>query len=194
METTQEEDGECDCPLCEDYSGAASSVEAHISRKTDDAHKGEVGRFYRDELESAESGGEEADPSGDFEGEPELDEEDRADVSGLDVVEDESSEDGDDERAEEVVDDETSEEIDGDDSDDEPPGAGGVEVVEEATEKAEASGMGGWAVVIATIGLVAVALFGPGAPTDDESEDEQQPEEDDAGGESDPSPDDLWGE
>ena len=47
---TEVDSGECACPLCEDYSGPQSSVEAHISRKTDGAHKGEVGRLYRDEL------------------------------------------------------------------------------------------------------------------------------------------------
>lgn len=37
------------CPLCS-YSGAPSSVEAHISSKTDEAHKGKQGREFRDEL------------------------------------------------------------------------------------------------------------------------------------------------
>jgi len=40
------------CPLCDDYSGSPSSVEAHISRLTDPDHQGEVGRAHRDELQS----------------------------------------------------------------------------------------------------------------------------------------------
>lgn len=39
------------CPLCDDYEGKPSSVEAHISRSTDPIHKGEVGRAHRDDLE-----------------------------------------------------------------------------------------------------------------------------------------------
>lgn len=39
------------CPLCDDYSGKPSSVEAHISRMTDPIHKGEVGRAHRDHLQ-----------------------------------------------------------------------------------------------------------------------------------------------
>lgn len=42
---------EATCPLCDDYRGAPSSVEAHISRMTDPVHKGEVGRAHRDHLQ-----------------------------------------------------------------------------------------------------------------------------------------------
>lgn len=46
---------EVNCPLrgC-DYSGAPSSVEAHISRLTDSSHQGEVGQAWRDALEPGE--------------------------------------------------------------------------------------------------------------------------------------------
>jgi len=46
--------GEVLCPLCEEYEGAPSSVEAHISRMTDGHHKGEVGRSHRDYFEESE--------------------------------------------------------------------------------------------------------------------------------------------
>lgn len=35
------------CPLCDEYEGKPESVEAHISAKTDEAHRGEVGRRWR---------------------------------------------------------------------------------------------------------------------------------------------------
>lgn len=41
---------EVECPLDCGYVGEPSSVEAHISAKADDVHKGELGRFYEDEL------------------------------------------------------------------------------------------------------------------------------------------------
>ena len=31
------------CPLCGDYEGSAASVQAHISSKNDEAHRGKVG-------------------------------------------------------------------------------------------------------------------------------------------------------
>jgi len=37
------------CPWCE-YEGRVDSVEAHISAKCDEAHKGKVGRTFRDTL------------------------------------------------------------------------------------------------------------------------------------------------
>jgi hypothetical protein len=37
--------------LCGKYRGEPSSVEAHISRKTDEAHKGETGNQHREELQ-----------------------------------------------------------------------------------------------------------------------------------------------
>lgn len=48
---------EVNCPLggC-GYEGAPSSVEAHISRMTDSLHKGEVGRAWREALDSGGSG------------------------------------------------------------------------------------------------------------------------------------------
>lgn len=50
-----ESDAEVDCPLGCGYCGAPRSVEAHISRKTDERHKGEVGRAYRDVMTGATS-------------------------------------------------------------------------------------------------------------------------------------------
>lgn len=47
--------GDVTCPACEEYTGPMSSVEAHISRLTDDDHAGTVGREYREELEQQES-------------------------------------------------------------------------------------------------------------------------------------------
>jgi hypothetical protein len=42
---------EVECPLGDcDYTGEPKSVEAHISSKTRDGHRGEVGKEYRDEL------------------------------------------------------------------------------------------------------------------------------------------------
>lgn len=43
--------GDAQCPLCRDYEGPPSSVEAHISRMTDPIHQGEVGRAHRDDIE-----------------------------------------------------------------------------------------------------------------------------------------------
>lgn len=37
------------CPYC-DYEGRVDSVEAHISGKCDEAHKGKVGQGFRDSL------------------------------------------------------------------------------------------------------------------------------------------------
>jgi hypothetical protein len=42
--------GECDCPLCGGFSGSPSQVEAHISSKADDLHRGTVGKNHREEL------------------------------------------------------------------------------------------------------------------------------------------------
>lgn len=41
---------EVTCPVCEDYSGGLSSVEAHISSSAGE-HSGEVGKEHRDSLE-----------------------------------------------------------------------------------------------------------------------------------------------
>lgn len=41
---------QADCPLCDDYTGPPSSVEAHISRMTDPVHQGETGQGHRDDL------------------------------------------------------------------------------------------------------------------------------------------------
>lgn len=35
------------CPVCGDFTGKRSSVEAHITGKSDDAHKGRVGKDFR---------------------------------------------------------------------------------------------------------------------------------------------------
>jgi len=51
------------CPLC-DYVGPSRSVEAHVSGSTDEAHRGEVGRNYRERIRATvgddDSGAEEA--------------------------------------------------------------------------------------------------------------------------------------
>jgi hypothetical protein len=41
------EDGEYTCPICQDYTGQRTSVEAHITGKSDDSHQGRVGKDYR---------------------------------------------------------------------------------------------------------------------------------------------------
>lgn len=51
MATTSQSTTEVECPLCGKYRGEPSSVEAHISRKTDEAHKGETGNQHREELQ-----------------------------------------------------------------------------------------------------------------------------------------------
>lgn len=58
-QSASEEGESATCPLCGDYEGQPSSVEAHISRMTDPVHRGEVGRAHRDQLERevAESSG-----------------------------------------------------------------------------------------------------------------------------------------
>jgi hypothetical protein len=74
MATTEPTDLEqATCPCCEDYSGEPSSVEAHISRLTDDCHKGEVGSAYRQELQERVVGtrGDDRDPESTDEGFPE---------------------------------------------------------------------------------------------------------------------------
>lgn len=38
------------CPLCGDFEGSAESVQAHISSKNDEAHKGQVGKGLLTEL------------------------------------------------------------------------------------------------------------------------------------------------
>ena len=35
------------CPICQDYTGGRTSVEAHITGKSDDSHQGKVGRNFR---------------------------------------------------------------------------------------------------------------------------------------------------
>lgn len=60
------------CPLCGDYSGEPSSVEAHISAKTDELHKGELGHHHRAEMmpgELAEAATEPSTDAGDEQGE-----------------------------------------------------------------------------------------------------------------------------
>lgn len=43
----QDDTGEYTCPVCGDYTGKRSSVEAHITGKSDDDHRGKVGKDYR---------------------------------------------------------------------------------------------------------------------------------------------------
>jgi hypothetical protein len=51
-ETTDEPAGETvTCPLCREYSGEQPSVEAHISSKTDDLHKGYTGKEVRGDIQ-----------------------------------------------------------------------------------------------------------------------------------------------
>jgi hypothetical protein len=47
------------CPHCE-YEGVVSSVEAHISGKSDEAHKGHVGQSFRNSLPQVGEGDESA--------------------------------------------------------------------------------------------------------------------------------------
>jgi hypothetical protein len=42
-----DDDGNYTCPICQDYTGERSSVEAHITGKSDDSHKGKVGKDFR---------------------------------------------------------------------------------------------------------------------------------------------------
>jgi hypothetical protein len=42
-----DENGHYTCPVCQDYTGEQGSVEAHITGKSDEAHKGRVGKDYR---------------------------------------------------------------------------------------------------------------------------------------------------
>jgi hypothetical protein len=42
-----DENGEYACPVCGDYTGKRTSVEAHITGKSDEQHKGQVGKDYR---------------------------------------------------------------------------------------------------------------------------------------------------
>ena len=48
------------CPLCS-YTNSPRSVEGHISAKTDEKHKGEVGRQYRDQLRAPKPASNEVD-------------------------------------------------------------------------------------------------------------------------------------
>lgn len=71
--------GTAACPLCDDYEGQPSSVEAHISRMTDPVHQGEVGRSHRDDLErqaATERDGEDSNGAVDGSGEPDLTDDD----------------------------------------------------------------------------------------------------------------------
>lgn len=44
-----DENGEYTCPVCGEYTGKRGSVEAHITGKSDQSHKGLVGKDYRAE-------------------------------------------------------------------------------------------------------------------------------------------------
>jgi len=51
-----------ECPYC-DYQGRVDSVEAHISGKCDEAHKGKVGQGFRDSLpQPADGHGDQPEP------------------------------------------------------------------------------------------------------------------------------------
>lgn len=61
--------GRLECPFC-DYRGSRRSIEAHISGKTDEAHKGKLGRQWRDSIaasvaEVGDEGADQEDPSSD---------------------------------------------------------------------------------------------------------------------------------
>lgn len=64
-------DRDVGCPLCEEYEGTPRQVEAHISSKADDAHQGESGVEYREELLERRDAAEEAAMGG--ESDPEAD-------------------------------------------------------------------------------------------------------------------------
>ena len=42
-----DEDGEVPCPICDEYYGKPESVEGHITGKSDDSHRGKIGKDYR---------------------------------------------------------------------------------------------------------------------------------------------------
>jgi hypothetical protein len=42
-----DENGEYTCPVCGNYTGKRTSVEAHITGKSDEDHQGRVGKDYR---------------------------------------------------------------------------------------------------------------------------------------------------
>jgi hypothetical protein len=42
-----DDNGDYTCPICQDYTGGRTSVEAHITGKSDDSHQGKVGRNFR---------------------------------------------------------------------------------------------------------------------------------------------------
>jgi len=42
-----DENGEVPCPVCYDYHGKPESVEAHITGKSDEDHRGQIGKDYR---------------------------------------------------------------------------------------------------------------------------------------------------
>jgi hypothetical protein len=42
-----DENGEYTCPVCGNYTGRRTSVEAHITGKSDEDHQGRVGKDYR---------------------------------------------------------------------------------------------------------------------------------------------------
>ena len=67
---SQDAAGNAACPLCDDYEGAPSSVEAHISRMTDVVHQGEVGRAHRADIQR-QAGGADGEESADADEEAE---------------------------------------------------------------------------------------------------------------------------
>ena len=65
MATAEEASDTVTCPLCDDYEGQPTSVEAHISRMTDPVHRGEVGRVFRDHIQDRVVGSEDVESSED---------------------------------------------------------------------------------------------------------------------------------
>lgn len=59
------------CPFCDYTQGSKGSVKAHITRKTDDNHKGRSGPDYTDEIEVVEVSDEGPDEQSGTEQEPE---------------------------------------------------------------------------------------------------------------------------
>lgn len=183
MATTPDCDGEgeCVCPLCEDYRGPPSSVEAHISRKTDETHQGEVGQMHRETLQEDAEGP--VRPS--------------IEVDGLD---DESGDDGDDmatqeEYEQQYADGEDVDEEDVDEEDaeeiDEPASVDDAEEVDLSGGAAAGTAAAGGGALLFSEGGSKALLYGAGAVvvvlllymvlTDDEDDenDENDEEEDD---------------
>jgi hypothetical protein len=96
-----ESEGDTTCPLCEDFEGPASSVQAHISGSTDENHAGRIGNEVMSESGDSDSpetiefpeNPDQSDPIEDleFDGEPELGGTDESGGSQTELEPDESS-------------------------------------------------------------------------------------------------------